>query len=253
MPSGTTDREALRERFNESAAIPLLLLAVALIPILLLPVIIDLPPSIDATLAAIGWFIWAAFAVELAVNVYLTEHRTRYLLTHWFDVALVALPFLRPLRIVRSARLLRLFGVVRVLAAGARLAHTLREILTMHSLHYLLTVALILTVAAAAAHFERDAGGTIQDFPDALWWAVTTVTTVGYGDTYPVTGEGRGVGVFLMLVGIGVFGTLTASVAAFFVASAERESTVTIDDLMAEIRRLHDRLDEALTTRDPAE
>ena len=155
-------------RFNKAAEVPMLLLSVTLVPILLLPAVMTLSPGLDATLDAIGWCIWAAFAVELAVNLYLAEHRARYLVAHWFDVALVALPFLRTLRIVRSARLI---GVARLFAAGGRLTHTLCEVLTTHSLHYLLAVRLILTVAAAGAavHFERDASGTIHDFPDALW------------------------------------------------------------------------------------
>ena len=108
--------------------------------------------------------------------------------------------------------------------------------------------------AAAVAHFEDGAGGTITDFGQALWWAVTTVTTVGYGDTYPVTPEGRGVAVFVMLLGIGLFGTLTASVATYFANSARQDSQATIDDVLAEIKRLEARLDDfaATESRPPA-
>ena len=93
----------------------------------------------------------------------------------------------------------------------------------------------MLTVIMAGAFVtvaERNAtDATIQDLPDGLWWAVTTVTTVGYGDTYPKTAIGRGVGVALMLLGISLFSVVTATVAAFFVE--ERE-----DELLAEIRSL---------------
>jgi voltage-gated potassium channel len=98
--------------------------------------------------------------------------------------------------------------------------------------------------AALADYFERGAGGSIKDFPTALWWAVTTITTVGYGDTYPVTAEGRGVGVLLMLVGITVFGLLTANVAAFFVGANQAEEPVTLRDLMAKLDAMQAQIEE---------
>ncbi|MDP8922010.1 MAG: potassium channel family protein [Chloroflexota bacterium] len=98
---------------------------------------------------------------------------------------------------------------------------------------------------------ERGGEGTIQTFPDALWWAAATITTVGYGDVYPMTPAGRGVAFLLMLVGISVFGLLTARVAAFFVAPAESDARNDADDKLDEIlarleriernRRLEDR------------
>ncbi len=73
-------------------------------------------------------------------------------------------------------------------------------------------------MAALELSFENGArGSTIHNYGDALWWAIVTVTTVGYGDKYPVTAGGRGVAVVLMLVGIGLIGVLTATVASYFV------------------------------------
>ena len=91
---------------------------------------------------------------------------------------------------------------------------------------------------------ESESNGPIKDLPDAVWWAMTTVTTVGYGDTYPVTPEGRAIGVILMLIGIGVFGTVTASVAAFFVESSEVDK---LDDIRESLKRIEARLEQPAT------
>ena len=107
----------------------------------------------------------------------------------------------------------------------------------------LIASAVVITFA------ERGSGGSIDGLGTAVWWAFTTVTTVGYGDTYPVTLIGRGVATFLMLIGIGLFGVLTANVAAYFVESARDQSgdpaPDQLDEVLAELRRLHDRLDAA--------
>jgi voltage-gated potassium channel len=84
--------------------------------------------------------------------------------------------------------------------------------------------AVIMTVCAVVVfNVERsDPASNIKTFPDALWWAVSTVTTVGYGDKYPTTEGGRAVAVILMLTGIALVGTITAAVAAWFVGSTQK-------------------------------
>ena len=86
---------------------------------------------------------------------------------------------------------------------------------------------------------ERDSGGAIDDYGTALWWAMSTVTTVGYGDTVPISAEGKGIAVFLMLVGISFFGWITANIAAFLVEFGGKEGrTVTTADLMEKLEAL---------------
>jgi len=88
--------------------------------------------------------------------------------------------------------------------------------------------------------FEQHApGATIHNFGDALWWSIVTVTTVGYGDKYPVTAGGRGVAVVLMITGIGLAGVLSATVASYFVGQRA-------DKDMTELRRRLDRIEAAL-------
>jgi voltage-gated potassium channel len=81
------------------------------------------------------------------------------------------------------------------------------------------SVSAVAVAAVLETIVERANGGLIANFTDALWWAAATITTVGYGDMYPVTSAGRAIGLGLMVVGVSLFGLLTARVAAFFLAN----------------------------------
>ena len=94
--------------------------------------------------------------------------------------------------------------------------------------------------------FERGASdGNITSIPDPLWWAITTITTVGYGDRFPTTPGGRGVGMILMVVGIALFGLLAGSLASFFVEHREEEKV----DPELEISQRLDRIEQSLAER----
>jgi voltage-gated potassium channel len=220
---------------------PLTLLALAFLPILLAPYLFSLSDETVETLEAIDYLIWGVFAADLIAKVAVAPDRRRYLRTHWFDVVLVALPLLRPLRVVRSARALRALRAGRALVAVARVLAGSQRILARRGLGYTLLAGLIIVVAAAglATIFERDAqDASIGSFADGLWWSVTTITTVGYGDTYPRTGVGRGIGVVLMILGIALFGVITANLAAFFVEEQEGPQ----DQLTAQLQELNERI-----------
>ena len=109
-------RARLYERVERATELPLLILAAAMLPLIVIPLAFDLSSSVERAFLAANWFIWAVFAVELVVKTYLAPERRRYLVRHWFDVLIVVIPFLRPLRIVRSARALRLLRLVAFLS-----------------------------------------------------------------------------------------------------------------------------------------
>jgi voltage-gated potassium channel len=143
-------------------------------------------------------------------------------------------------------RLLRLLSLAR---AGAILANALkrtRDLFTHRGLHFVLLAALGIVVVCSALElgFEQHAhGSSIHTFADALWWAIVTVTTVGYGDKYPVSAGGRGVAAVLMLVGIGLIGVLTATIASYFV---EQKSDQEKDELNERLKRIEAMLGQAL-------
>src|ERR1700730_4143556 len=216
MPRLGRSQEAY-DRFSAAVALPLTILALIWLPILLVPIIARLPSGVAGTFDLIDYMVWAAFVVEYGVKLYLTPRRRHYFTHHLVELAVIALPLLRPLRALRLLRVVNIARAALTLTNGVR---RLRGILTHHGLQYVLVVVLGVIVVCAALELEFEPGNrgsTIQNFGDALWWAVVTVTTVGYGDKYPVSAGGRGVAVVLMLVGIGLIGVLTATVASFFV------------------------------------
>lgn len=201
------------ERIERLTELPMLLLAVVYIPVFIVEYLPDVPASVRQVADIAQWAIVAAFAAELLVKVAVADRRLGYLRSRWPEVLIVALPFLRPLR-----PLLVLPFLIRAIVGAERILGPYRVV-------YVLVVGAmtVLTGAGVVLLFEERAGGTIQSFGDALWWAITTITTVGYGDTYPVTTGGRVVAALVMLVGIALFGVLTATVAAYFVEKAEEE------------------------------
>ena len=113
-------RAQLLERFEQATEWPLLFLALAMIPLLGVPLAFDIDSDTDLAIEGVSYTIWAVFAVELSVRTYLSEKRIRYLFRHWYDVLIVVVPFLRPLRIARSARAARVFRLGRLTPCLAR-------------------------------------------------------------------------------------------------------------------------------------
>jgi len=235
------ERSALLEKFERATELPLLLLAVAMVPLLGLPLLLDLDRTTERAMEMADWVIWAVFALELSVRTYLANQRIKYLTRNWFDVMIVALPFLRPLRVVRSARALRLLRVARIAPFMARVAGDAKLMLRRRGLQYVLALWTLCIFASAGlvVLVEKPHGGTIDDYGTALWWAATTMTTVGYGDAVPETPAGRGIAVFLMLVGISFFSWITANVAAFLVELGDGGSgPASLSDVMKELNSI---------------
>lgn len=169
------------------------------------------------------WITWAVLVADFLVRLWLSNDRRAFIRSTPLELATVVLPLLRPLRLLR---LLTLLGAVNRHAGG-----TLRGKVGVYVVG---SVTLVVFVSALAVlDAERDAGGNIDDSGDAVWWSLTTISTIGYGDFYPTTGTGRLVAVGLMLAGIALLGIVTAAVASWLV---ERVAE-TDEDLSAATRR----------------
>ncbi|HJR89625.1 MAG TPA: potassium channel family protein [Aeromicrobium sp.] len=205
------------EQWERRAEVPLMLLAVAFLVAYVWPILDPrMDPGIRSFLIVLSWTVWAAFGVDLLIRLALADERVSYAVRHWYDVLLILLPLIRPLR------LLRLIVLARILD------RSVGDTLAGKTLVYVSGAAGLATGLAAVAVLDAERGApgaNIRTFDDALWWAATTVTSVGYGDRFPVTTEGRIVAFVLMLVGLGLIGTVMASVAAWMLqrtAAAER-------------------------------
>jgi len=223
----------------------MLVLALLMLPLLLLPEFFDLSSAMKEGLLVGEWFIWSAFALELGVKTYLSPSRGQYLVSHWYDVVIVVVPFLRPLRIVRSLRLLRASRAMRLLSYGIRLTHEAREMIVSHGLHYatLVGAGVFFSLTGVALLFEREASdANIHTYGDAVWWGIATITTVGYGDRFPVTTEGKVISAFIMILGISLFSLITASIAAMFVRPSVEKEEATLEDVLARLEQMEARL-----------
>jgi len=242
LPTAMTDDTPQEERLQRfSARIDPIMMVLALLwlPVLVVPLVTELHGWVATTFAAIDYFVWAAFVVEYAAKLRLAVDRWHFVRHHLLDLAMVAVPILRPLRLARLLRLIRLDRVVLVLGSSLRRA---RAMFTHHGLHFVLLAVAVIIFAAAGLElvFEQHSVGpnAIHNFGDAIWWAVVTVTTVGYGDKVPMTGGGRWVATALMFTGIGLVGALTATIASFFVQEQHSAEMAEIKAQLAEIRDL---------------
>jgi voltage-gated potassium channel len=181
---------------------------------------------------------WALFVGDYVVRFLLAVHKGRFLVRTPFDLAVVALPMLRPLRV------LRLITVVTLL--NRQLMHSVHRRVAVYTTGATALIGLAASLAVLDA--ERDTpGASITTFQDAAWWTLTTITTVGYGDEYPVTGEGRLVAATLMIGGIVLLGVVTGLVASWFVRTIEGagQQADELAGLRRELRAAVDALTEA--------
>ena len=223
-------RRVLSERIEKATQVPMVVLAVAFLTVLLAPELVQLDEAGSNTVEGILWFIWALFAFELIARTALAPDRLHYLRTHFLDVLTVLVPVLRPLLILS------------LIAAGARFWAEARTAMRKQPLSFV-TVSGVVAIAASSVGvylFERRGEGPIQTIEDAIWWSFVTISTVGYGDMYPKSAGGRGIAVLLMLVGVTLFGLITARIAAVFVedsAEHKREER-TLDEVVTRLDRL---------------
>ena len=201
--------EARRERWDHRIEWPLTIAACLFLGAYAWPI---LDPGLGSSLTdlclAVTWGTWLIFAVDYLTRFMLSIDRSQFVRRNLLDLAVVVLPVLRPLR------MLRLVTAISVLNRHA--GHSLRGRVAVYVAG---STSLVIFVAGLAV-LEAERGApeaNIATFGDALWWAVTTVTTVGYGDRYPVTGTGRVVAAGLMLAGIALLGIVTASLATWLI------------------------------------
>ena len=231
------------ERWDRSAQLPLLAVSLLFMVAYAWPI---LDPGLDSQwvqiCSAVVWLTWGVLVVELLVRVVIAEDRWAFVKRHPIDVLAAVLPVLRPLS------LLRLVTVLNVLHryAGSSLRGRVGVYLAGSA------TLIVLTGALAMLDAEREGRGPIQTFGDAVWWALTTITTVGYGDMYPATVEGRFVAVGLMLCGIAVIGVVTATFASWLLERVDEieeieegvaASAADVQALREEVQRLRESLE----------
>jgi voltage-gated potassium channel len=219
---------------------------------LVIPVVVIEQADSNDTLRTVAgitnWAIWLVFLAEVIFMLCIVPNRRRWLLDNPLDVAIVVLtpPFLpASLQTLRVFRLLRLLRLLRVLQAARRL-------FSPKGLQWALLIGLLTLFLGGAgfAAVEQGPNENVDNTWDGIWWAICTMTTVGYGDIGPVTDSGRVLAVVVMLVGIGVLTMLIGAAAERFVAQDVEQAQETLasevgeaeSDLLREIQEISERL-----------
>ncbi|GAA2019878.1 potassium channel family protein [Nakamurella flavida] len=231
------------ERWQQRTEWPLIGIALAFLVAYAVPIV---QPSVSARVVHLCDVVvvvsWLLFAADYLIRLVLAERKWRFVRSNIVDLAVIALPLLRPLR------LLRLIALLSVINRSA--ANNLRGRVVVYVTGGALLMLLCARLAVTAE--ERNVpDANILDFGDGIWWAITTMTTVGYGDHYPVTTTGRFVAAALMVGGIALLGVITATLASWMVErvregnDADQAATRSqIDQLTARIEDLHRELRE---------
>jgi voltage-gated potassium channel len=214
----------MRDRFNAFVArhevaweLGMAALAIAYVGI---GFVIDEAAQADrASLEAAEAAMTVVFAAEFASRFSASRDRRRYLRGHWIDLVAL-LPVVRGVRVLRLLRLLRL---IRAFAGIFRATQHFERLARHRGLAGLFTAWLAVMVICSIFLYTAEVGvnEAVGSPLDALWWGIVTLTTVGYGDVYPVTGEGRIAASILMLLGIGLFSAITATVTSYMLATGD--------------------------------
>jgi voltage-gated potassium channel len=174
----------------------------------------NISEEVQFRLEVIQWVSWIAFTLDLVTKIFKSQNKKVFIKKHPLELLAVFLPFLRPLRLLRLLSFSSM--VLSKVSIGRSVGISLKVALTSFFLAYVAAVQITIV--------ERPLDqSNIKSFGDGFWWAITTVTTVGYGDRFPVSTEGRFIAFGLMILGISLLGVLTASVAAWFVRLSQND------------------------------
>lgn len=176
------------------------------------------------------------FAVDYFSRLALAKNKWEFFKNNIFDLLSIipATEVSSFFRIARIGRLLRLLKVLRILRLVG-LAGRLEKFLKINGLLYYLYTSLVVILITSSLYCVSEK----VSFPTALWWSITTATTVGYGDVSPATGVGKIAAVVDMLIGIGLIGMLTSSITEFFTKSSS-------DDELEQLKKQNERLEQKL-------
>lgn len=223
----------------------MLFLSVYVLAVLLAETAFVLPPEISRLLSAVDLAVCGVFAADFFLQLKAAKRKRDYLKWGWIDLvsSVPNLPFLRIGRVARIVRIIRLLRGVR--STRVIIVHLFenRARGTLATVA-LITFVLIVFSSIAVLNVETAPDSTIRTAEDALWWSLATVTTVGYGDVYPRTTVGHIVAGVLMIAGIALFGTFTATVASFFVLQDSRQEDQKLDTVLRKLDVISERMDQ---------
>ena len=226
------------EKFFE---VPVMISVLMLVPVLIIEYSSQ---SLDSVALFLNWGIWIVFLLEYTILFYFAENKIEYIKTHKIELFIVIFSFpivpegLQSTGFLRFARLPRLLNALRFFRLAALLGKfgsTVKSIFNSKGLRFIVyaTIGIVLFFGFLFYVSEPD----VNSYIDGLWWALVTITTVGYGDITPLTNLGRIVASSLMVIGIGFIATITAAISSYFISSFS-DKEITMNELGEKLDRL---------------
>ena len=227
-----------------------LILSVYVLGALFVQTVFPLPPDVNVLIDRIDFGICLIFLADFFIRFSKAPSKRSFLKWGWIDFvsSIPMFDFLRWGRLVRIVRILRILRAFRSTKVLLNYLFTNRAKGSFAAVA-MISVVLVIFASIAILNLENTPESNIKTPSDALWWAFATITTVGYGDRFPVTHEGRLVAVLLMTAGVGLFGTFTAYVASVFMEAEQKKDESEIQVLIQEVRLLKTQVEALTKTR----
>ena len=226
------------EKFFE---VPVMVSVLMLIPVL---VIEYTQQTLEPVALYLNWGIWTVFLVEYVVLFYFSKNKIEFIKSHKIELIIIIFSFpivpegLESSGFLRFARLPRLLNGLRFFRLAAllnRFASTVKSIFNSKGLRFIVYATIGIVLFFGFLFYISEPA--VQTYSDGLWWALVTITTVGYGDITPLTNLGRIIASALMIMGIGFIATITAAVSSYFISSfGDRD--ITMNDLAKKLDKL---------------
>lgn len=214
--------------------------------------LLDISKGLNSWQIIVDNIILVIFILDYAVRLFSSDDKKNFIKLNVLDLIAI-IPFNSAFRVFRVFKLAKLFRLAkitkftklfRLVAYGFRVTNRLRKFLNTNGFKYMLIITTVfICFGGIAIHYAED-----MSFADGIWWAFVTATTVGYGDISPASPFGRGVAMILMLIGIGLIGSLTSTITSFFLNTSSNQKTYS-DELLSEIKEKIDNV-KTLTDED---
>lgn len=190
-------------------------------------------------LEAADLFVCAIFFIDFLILLFRAESKTKYFITWgWLDL-LSSIPAVQAFRWWRIARIIRILRFLRILRSARIIGKAILEKKFQSVFLSVVLIAFTFVVTSSILILNLEAkDGMIKTPLDAVWWSISTITTVGYGDVYPVSSEGRIVAIALMIAGVGIFGTFSGFIASWIIGPTQKREEIDIEGLREDLKEI---------------
>lgn len=226
--------------------IVVLILSIVVLAALGADTIFQLPKEISEILQALDTLVCIILIIDFSIRFYKAESKLAFLKWGWIDL-IASIPYIPILRVGRLVRILRIIRLLRAIRATHKITSLILKDKVRTGLASVLLTSFLLIMFCSVGVLiceQPDPQANIKTAGDALWWSVTTITTVGYGDKYPVTGAGRIVAMILMVSGIGLFGVFSGLAAFFFIGANQKNIVTEENKILARLEKLEEKIDQ---------